>query len=155
MTIELAALSEAGAGFVVGTVAPDGTPCATRAWSAEVIDDDQRRVRFMVSADEAVVIENLQGAGVCLTAAHVATFRSVQWKGQVVAIEPPTANDLAIAEAHTTRFFDAVNRIDGTPFELLDRMRPIEVLAVEMIVDEIYDQTPGPGAGAALDGPSR
>ena len=153
--IELAAMSEAGAGFIVGTVAPDGTPCATRAWSAEVIDAAQRRVRFMVSADEPVVVENLQGAGVCLTAADVATFRSVQWKGRVVAIEPPSANDLTIAEAHTTRFFDAVNRMDGTPFELLDRMRPIEVIAVEMVVDEVYDQTPGPGAGASLHGPSR
>ncbi len=155
MTIELAALSEAGAGFVVGLVAPDGAPYATRAWSADVLDEAMGRVRFLVSADDTDVFEALEGSSACLTGADVRTFRSVQWKGLVATVEPPTADDLALAEAHTARFFDAVHRTDGTPLELLDRIRPLEMMAVEMVVDEVYDQTPGPGAGAALDGRTR
>ena len=48
-------------------------------------------------------------------------------------------------------FFDAVHRADGNPLEALRRMLPLQMVAVEMIVEETFDQTPGPGAGAVID----
>ena len=150
MIDELAALNDGGCGFVVGTVAADGTPRAARAWGAEVVGGSDDRIRFVVSADDPVVVENLRNEFVCLNGAHVMTFRSVQWKGRIVAVEPPTADDRASAEAHTGRFYDAVAEIDQISLELLDRLRPHATLTVEMVVEEVYDQTPGPRAGEAI-----
>ena len=155
MTSELDLLSDAGCGFVVGTVASDGTPRAARAWGAVVVPGSDDRIRFVVSADDAAVVENLRNEFVCLNGAHVMTVRSVQWKGRIVAVEPPTADDLASAEAHTERFFHAVAEIDRIPLEMLDRLRPHETLTIEMVVDEVYDQTPGPRAGQAIGGAAR
>jgi len=149
---ELTTILESGAGLVVGTVSTDGTPRADRAWSASVVDADSRRLRFVMSADDLAVVDNLQGAMVSLTGAEVVTYRSVQLKGRPVAIEAPTAADVELARLHSERFFDAVHRSDGNPVESLRRMLPHRMVAVEMVVEESFDQTPGPSAGSALAG---
>jgi len=87
---------------------------------------------------------------VAVTAADVRTVRSVQLKGRVVSVEQPTPADIEITERQTQSFFEGVNATDGNPIELLDVMRPCTHLVIEMIVDEQYDQTPGPTAGTAL-----
>jgi len=51
----------------------------------------------------------------------------------------------------TDRFFEVVHLTDGNPIELLRRMLPIEVLVVDVVVEEMFDQTPGPEAGAPLE----
>jgi hypothetical protein len=57
--------------------------------------------------------------------------------------------------AHTERFLVAVEETDATPRTLLSRFLPLTVIAVEVEVQELYDQSPGPSAGAAIDGGAR
>lgn len=147
---ELTTMLEAGAGLVVGTVSADGTPRADRAWSACVVDSPTRRVRFVMSADDAAVFDNLQARSVSLTGADVRTYRSVQLKGRPVVVEAPTADDLDLAGRQSETFFEAIHSTDGNPVESLRRMLPHEMVAVEIIVEETFDQTPGPSAGSAL-----
>ena len=147
---ELTTILGAGAGLVVGTVSADGTPRADRAWSACVVDSTTRRIRFVMSADDAAVVDNLQTGAVSLTGADVRTYRSVQLKGRPVVVEAPTADDLDLARRQSETFFEAINATDGNPVESLRRMLPHEMVAVEMIVQETFDQTPGPSAGVAL-----
>jgi hypothetical protein len=71
-------------------------------------------------------------------------------KGRVIGLEPPTEADLAAFRDHTDRFFAAVVISDGNPIEQLHRLLPAETMTVEVEVDEQFDQTPGPGAGATL-----
>jgi hypothetical protein len=140
-----------GAGLVVGTVGHDGEPRATRAWSATIVDPDERRIRIVVGADDPVTVDNLGvGATMALNGADVRTFRSVQLKGRIVAVEAATADDLDIARVQSDRFLQAVHETDGNPLEQLRRILPVDVVAVEMTVDEMYDQTPGPEAGGPL-----
>jgi hypothetical protein len=144
---------EAGAGLVVGTVSADGEPRATRAWAATVVDADARRVRVAIGADDEVAVENLAGGALSLTGADVTTFRSVQMKGHVVAVESPTAEDVDLVRLQSGLFFGAVHATDGNPHELLRRILPHEVIVVEMIVEEMFDQTPGPEAGSRIGSP--
>jgi hypothetical protein len=65
-------------------------------------------------------------------------------------MDEPTPADLELAEFQTERFFVAVSQTDGNPMEMLVLMLPSTRIALEMIVDEQYDQTPGPTAGTAL-----
>ena len=147
---ELETMIESGAGLVLGTAGEGGAPRGTRAWSASVVDRDAQRVRVVFSADDPVVIENLRSGRATLTAADVRTFRSVQLKGRVTALEPTTEHDLELTGEQVDRFFEAVIATDGNPIELLRRLVPAEKMVVEIDVEEQYDQTPGPGAGAVL-----
>jgi hypothetical protein len=148
---ELIALIEAGSGLVVGTVGADGEPRAIRAWGASLLDEAGQRVRVVMSGDDPVTTTNLAATGtIALTAADVRTFRSVQFKGRVVATSAPTPADLELAARGTEAFFRAVNETDGDPLEQLQRLLPHAMLAVEFVVDEVYDQTPGPRAGTPV-----
>ena len=151
---EFMTILETGAGLVVGTVSPDGWPRADRAWAATVVDAEAHRIRFVMSADDPAVIENLQSGRVSLNGAEVRTYQSVQLKGRAVVVEAPTAPDVELARQQSETFFEAVHLTDGNPIEALRRMLPLEMVAVEMIVEESFDQTPGPSAGAALTWPT-
>lgn len=142
----------AGNGLIVGSVGSDGEPRATRAWSAVVTNHTTRHVRVVVSADDPATEEHLNGGVLALTGAHILTLQATQLKGPVVAVEEPTASDIHTMAAHSTAFFDAVMATDGNPIELLQRLLPTRVVAVEFLVEEIYDQSPGPGAGERLGG---
>lgn len=142
---------EAGAGLVVGTVTADGVPRADRAWSATVVDPTERRVRFVMSADDPVSVGNLfPTASICLTGADVRTLRSVQLKGRVESIDPPSEDDLAITRVHTDAFLDAIHRTDGDELDVIRRFVSSDVVVVEMVVEEMFDQSPGPTAGDPL-----
>jgi hypothetical protein len=39
---------------------------------------------------------------------------------------------------------------DGTDRRLLERLVPLDFVACDVMIDELYDQTPGPGAGSAV-----
>ena len=149
---ELMTILETGAGLVVGTVSADGEPRADRAWAASVVDAESRRLRFVMSADDPAVLENLQSGSVSLTGAEVITYQSVQLKGWPLVVETPTAADVELARLQSETFFEAVHRSDGNPVESLRRMLPHRMMAVEMVVNESFDQTPGPSAGTALAG---
>jgi hypothetical protein len=150
---ELTEMVESGAGLVVGTVSAEGEPRAQRAWAVSIVDADERRIRFVMSADDPVMVEHLASGNVSLTGAHVSTFHSVQFKGRPVVVEAPSAEDMEMVRAQSEKFFEMVNRVDGNPVEQLRRMLPLETVAVEMIVAEMFDQTPGPSAGRALAEP--
>ena len=147
---ELVELLGPGCGIVVATVGPDGEPRATRGWVVRVTDPATRRIRLVVTADDPVSVSNLAVGRIAVTGADVRTLRSAQLKGSVVAVEPPTADDLAELTADSERFFAEIHDTDGTPIELQRRLLPHEVLAVEIAVDELYDQSPGPVAGSAV-----
>jgi hypothetical protein len=150
---ELQTMIESGAGLVLGTAGEGGAPRGIRAWSASVVDGPVPRIRVVLSADDPVALENIGGGRVSLTAADVRTFRSVQLKGRVTCLEAPTDADVEVARNQTDRFFAAVHETDGNPIELLERLLPVRRMVVEIDVDEQYDQTPGPGAGATLRAP--
>lgn len=147
---DLMATIAAGSALVVGTVSAEGEPRAHRAWATSVVDADANRIRFVMSGDDPDLLEHLESGAVSLTGADVTTYRSAQLKGRPVLVEPPTAADLELAGEHSEAFFEAIHRTDGNPLDLLRRMLPQRMLSVEMIVEETFDQTPGPKAGSAL-----
>jgi hypothetical protein len=81
----------------------------------------------------------------------VRTLASVQLKGAVVEVEPATATDLERVVEHTDAFFQAVADTDGIPLSLLRRLMPQRVIAVEFVIRETFDQSPGPTAGSLLN----
>ena len=146
---------ESGNALIVATVSPDGEPQATRGWGLTVRPGDRREVRLLLStADEATLGHARAGGAIAVTGADVRTLRSVQLKGRAVSVEPATDDDRARALRYKDAFFTAVIETDGAFHEQIARLEPYDYVACTIAVDDVFNQTPGPGAGARLDEPT-
>lgn len=146
-------LFDVGSALIVATVAADGEPRACRASAWSLVDRATARVRVAVSADDPVTVANLEpGAPVAVTGADVATLRSIQLKGHVATVEEPGVADLDLVDRHNQELVAQIELTDEHPREIVLRFMPSTVLMVELLVDEAFDQTPGPGAGSTLRG---
>jgi hypothetical protein len=86
-----------------------------------------------------------------MTFADVLNLRSMQVKGRSVGpAEPPGPADLANMERYHA-LLSPKSRLNGTPPALLEAIRPRSVFVVSIVVEEAYDQTPGPSAGTRLE----
>ena len=112
-------------------------------------------MRILLSATDAPALANLEDSGrISITAADVPTLHSMQLKGRKdSSAEAATASDRERADRYCDAFYADVERSDGTPRRMIERLRPADFVVLEILVDEFYDQTPGPGAGASLATP--
>ena len=153
LTAEVAAFLASGVGLLVATADEDGMPHATRAWAADVVDADRGIVRLVVPGDDPRLADQLEvGDRVACTGADVRTLEAVQVKGRVTAVRPPGDDDLDRAARHAASLFEAIHAMDGNPLELLERLLPTSYLVCELEAEEVFDQTPGPRAGARVEG---
>lgn len=146
----LRAFLERGCAMVVGTVAADGTPHAQRAWGCGVVGASS--VRVLLDGADPVLREHVAGSGrIAITCADVRTLRSVQLKGRVVEVDDePTVDDLGRCDEHNEELFTDIEQTDYFPRALTERMVPPVYVVVVVEVEELYDQTPGPSAGAPV-----
>jgi predicted pyridoxine 5'-phosphate oxidase superfamily flavin-nucleotide-binding protein len=148
---ETTAFLEGGPALIVGTVSADGAPTATNAWGVTVLSAATGECRVLLDRDAERALANLEETrAIALTGADVATVFSVQLKGRCIRIEPATDADRARSDDYIEAFFDNVIRTDRRNPTSLNRLRPNGILASIVRFEEIFDQTPGPGAGAAL-----
>lgn len=143
----LAAFLERGCAIIVGTTGLDGEPHAQRGWGCSVVDP--ATIRLLLDASDPVLSAHVDAGGwLACTAADVRTLESVQLKGRVVAVDAPARADLERAEQHNDELFDDIERTDFFPRVLTARMVPPAYTVAVVRVEEVYDQTPGPGAGS-------
>jgi hypothetical protein len=149
---EIVAFLESGCALIVGTVAADGAPYATRGWGLNIVRrDEPLTVRLLLDAEDPVTIENIRAGGlIALTATSVTTLKSRQLKGRVTSVVAASDADRDRAAQFCDQFYGDINRTEYTPRSLTERLTPAEYVASTIEVDELYDQTPGPGAGRAL-----
>ena len=148
---ETAAFLETGCALLVATVMPDGEPFATRGWGLTVLDAARGEVRILLDAEDAESIALLAaGARVACTATSVIDLRSVQLKGRSTGVDVATAADRARAGEYTEAFFADIEATDGYARPLLERLLPRDYVPCTVLVEELFDQTPGPGAGKPM-----
>ena len=147
---ERASLIEGGIAIVVATRDADMRPQITRAWGVEVADDGSALTICVTAEEGSRALDNLRANGeIALTFASPTTYRTVQAKGVVTDLREPGERDLARRDAHLVDFLDQGEQV-GVERELGLRIARGEVVAVTVAVRELYDQTPGPGAGTRL-----
>jgi hypothetical protein len=146
------ALLESGCAMLVATVDPSGMPRATRGWGLRVLDPSAGHVRIVLADDDPVTRDNLGStARLAVTGTDIVTLRSVQGKGRALSVEMATASDRHRAVRFCDAFFDNIQRIDATPLVLLQRLVPRAYYSCVAVIDEWFDQTPGPKAGVPVD----
>ena len=151
----LGLLTSGSSSGVVGLCTAEGEPFATRGWSVLVLEEEPLRLRVLLATGSMARVGRRPGDGsrfpMALTTANVTTLRAVQVKGVAHSLEEATEADMARYHAYTAAFVDAVHEIDGLPVEILRRWPPLDLCAATLEVQAIFDQTPGPGAGAPLE----
>lgn len=150
ITPELATFLEAGPTLQLATRDESLIPeCALV--SGHVLLPDRRTLRVYVPKSAAGrTVRNLD---VCrraaVVAAHPVDHRSVQMKGDVVAVaevsEPDDPAFAAYLDAHA-----ALLELVGMPRALVRRIAWWPAVAVDVRVTDLFDHTPGPGAGERL-----
>ena len=142
---------QGGVAVGVATRDDDLRPEFARGWGPEV-SADGRSLALCVSAPEGSRMRaNLERNGAVAVGFSPPTIaRAVQVKGVAGAVGEPQAADLERVERHVRSFAAEAGRI-GAPAELSQRMFVRKgLVAVNFLIDEVFDQTPGPTAGRRL-----
>jgi len=148
-------LLEGGCGVIVGTVCSDGAPHVSRGWGITVISVDPAEIRLLLDVDDTLAAANLAANGrVAVTGGDIRTLHSIQFKGEATSVEAATDDDRRRAARYADDFFGNVHTVDGTPLELLHGLEPPDFTACRVRIAELYDQSPGPGAGTRLSQPA-
>jgi hypothetical protein len=149
---DVVTLLESDAIILVGTVARDGLPEASRGWGLTVrTEAEPPEVRLLMPVVSTRARENLEATGrIAITVTDVETFRSAQVKGRVARFEAATDADSRAHERSFAALSEALQRSDGLPPEHFARVKPGPLTAVLVTLEEVYDQTPGPAAGVRL-----
>ncbi len=125
-------------------------PALARGW-AVAPSDDGTEISLCVAAPEgSAVRRNLEGNGaIAITCSSPATYRTVQVKGEVIAISDPTPRRLAAVDAHVAAFCLDIEPL-GLPPEAGRRLLDEGLIELRVRPSELFDQTPGPSAGTRM-----
>jgi hypothetical protein len=144
---EIVPLLEGGVATWMGTCDAAGLPEATRVRGARVGEARRTVTVFVPSAQAGVTFDNLRAnPRVAVMFIDAAAYTCIQIKGEVLSTRPSTAAEQDL-QAHHMRLFIAATAHMGLPAELVERHVSWPSAAVEIGVQEIFVQTPGPGAG--------
>jgi hypothetical protein len=124
-------------------------PAFTRAWGPEV-SGDGRTLRLCVDAPSGSATRaNLEEtAAVAVGFNPPTTARALQIKGVASSVRDAAPEELECAERHFVAFCVEGARV-GVSEGLLKRIfaPPCDLVSVTVSIDEVFDQTPGAGAG--------
>lgn len=141
---------EGGVSLLVGTCDTDKKPESTRAVGALVGADRTRLTIFLNHANAERTIANLAAnprVAVCFT--RPIDHRTVQAKGRALAVRPALDSERPRLERYLSSFVEALYLV-GVTRAVAGRLAHWPSTAVEIEVDSLFQQTPGPGAGAKL-----
>ena len=140
-----------GRGVSMALAARNGRlrPSVTRGWGAKVLPDGRIRVFVARDPSRACQADILDNGAVAVVFADVATLRTIQLKGFDARVLPLAEGESAEILAYRDAFFAEIGKLD-TPLSVAMGMWTDGHVAVEFTPAELYDQTPGPGAGSRV-----
>jgi len=147
---ELVAFAQSGVAIHVGTADARMRPETARAMGARVEPGGGEVTVFVPRASMGATEANLEATGrVAAVFVRPLDDVSFQLKGTVVALGEATESDRRVVD----RYVDALLEqfmIVGIPARITRAIARWPALAVRFRVEQIFVQTPGPGAGAVL-----
>jgi hypothetical protein len=148
---ELAEFVEGGLSMLVGTRDAALRPKVERAVGAFVSADRQAITVYLNQALAAQSVANLHENGcVALTLSRPYDHRSLQIKGRMLSLREGTEEDRAMQERWLAGFVEHLY-IVGLPRSVVRTLKVFPSIAVTMRIDDLFVQTPGPGAGRRFE----
>lgn len=135
---------------MVGTRDASLIPECTRAWGIQVGSDRGTVTIFLSESFAGKTIDNLRANGlIAVTCTRPTDHITCQLKGRLRSIKPVRAAGRDVSRKWHREFIAELRAI-GMPSELGEAWIIEPTVAVDIAVTEVFDQTPGPGAGKKL-----
>jgi hypothetical protein len=148
--IDIADLVRQGVAVIVATRDEQLRPELGRAWGPALSEDGGRLTMCVEAPADSAMARNLAAGGpVAAMLARLASRATVQMKGPVLEVAPPTQARLDAVAAHVDGFVAETARV-GVPEGIARALAGPDLLTVTIAVAERSDETPGPGAGEPL-----
>jgi hypothetical protein len=118
-----------------------------RAVGLRVLPGASRLTVFLAAATSARTVANARATRrLALTLAYPATHRTVQIKGPVSDVRDAEPGDRELVERYIAAFADNLAAV-GLPRATTLRLNRWPAFAVDVDIEDVFGQTPGPGAG--------
>ena len=147
---ELAAFLEEGLSIYVATRNAQLEPNGARGSAVKVDEDGTHIVVFVPAVSAGTVLQDLRCNGqVAVVMTRPPDDRGCQAKGLFVEAREAIDGEHAFVVAQWERFRDRLEMV-GLPRVATDGWVVWPAVAVRFRVNALFDQTPGPGAGAPI-----
>jgi hypothetical protein len=142
---------EPGVSLLVGSVDAHGAPLCCRAVALRAGDDNLTTVTAYVPlAISQDTIANLASTHrIAITVTDVVSHGSTQLKGLVTNVRLARDDEAPMVRQQLARFADVVEAL-GLPKRVMQTISVWPAFAIDVAVEEAYDQTPGPRAGSRV-----
>lgn len=143
-------LLQTGVSVMVGTRNESLMPECTRAWGMHVAAERVSMTLFLAETFAGKTLDNLRDNGmIAVTCTRPTDHITCQVKGLVRSIKPVTSAQRELSR-RWHRNFTAELMAVGVSATLTEGWIVEPTVAVEIAVTDVFDQTPGPGAGKRL-----
>jgi hypothetical protein len=147
---ELAAFLQEGIAIQLGTRNAGLEPNGVRVVAAMVEDGGTHVVAFVPDTSARHVLPDLESNGqAALVFARPPDERACQLKGTFAGVRAATADERGMVQAQWDRWLERLATI-GVARPAFDHWPAWPCVAIRVRVNAIFNQTPGPGAGARL-----
>jgi predicted pyridoxine 5'-phosphate oxidase superfamily flavin-nucleotide-binding protein len=128
------------------SLAPECAP----AMGSRVHKDRKTLTVFVPESLAGITLANIANNGrVAMSITRPTNTVSMQIKGHAVAVRDAVAADAAVQEQYRGALVEQLAMV-GLPRAVTRRLRWSPSVAIEVAVEEVFVQTPGPGAGRPL-----
>jgi hypothetical protein len=139
--------TESGMSIIVGSVDASGTPACCRGIALISADQLKTATVYVPLATSRDIVANAAiTRRLAVVASHPITHVSVQVKGTVRELRLAGDGEEELVRDRMGRFADIITDI-GVPRRLSRSLNCWPAFAIELAIDDVYEQTPGPNAG--------
>ena len=139
-----------GMAVFVGTVSPDGSPAGCRAIAVTSPDQLKTVTVYVPMATSRDVLANVAATKrLAIVGTYPPDHSTMQLKGTTTAVRLAGDDEAEFVHYRLEKFADVLYAI-GVPRRVTRAINYWPAFAIDMKVDEIFEQTPGPNAGMPL-----
>lgn len=139
--------TDGGTSVIVGTVDADGVPSCCRAIAIASKDNFETITVYVAAATAQETVANVATTRrVAISASRPLTHESIQIKGLTRGVRLAPPSDETYVRQRLHEFAEVLEAI-GLPMRVTKSVAHWPAFAIEVSVEQVFDQTPGPKAG--------
>jgi hypothetical protein len=152
ISTEVAQFLEAPLSTLASGCSREGIPSCSRVLGIRCESDGTHVTLWLHEETSRDLMADLAATGVlAVVRVHPLDNRSIQLKGRAVSVKPVDESEKPQVAAKVSEFVDACEQM-GIRRAITERIAYWPAVAVTLEVAQLFDQTPGPGAGGHVGG---
>lgn len=139
-----------GRSVLVGTADASGWPACSRGAALRVHPDRQGVTLYLPVATGAETVANIASTGrVAIVSSDPVSHETLQLKGRTRGVRVASEEEAAYVEEFFERLADVLDAV-GLPRGVSRTVTRWPAFAIEVAVEAVFEQTPGPRAGSLV-----